>query len=486
MRIKMIHVAYLFSAFFMLSLFQNCGAGSVAGTDTLSSVSAEDMLATPIGNIPRLIVPNFTMPAAGSSVGFVNVASADKTAAAVPVTTTPTTGSGYPAIGSTTLTRPVRATNGCGTSDSSNNRAVEYHLSSGECNNMYSNFVVTAESQGITEAYVCFFRADQVQTSTNPAPNKCLFTKPMIKAPSGKFVWYSAYFYAFDGIEFTDYKVEVYTDKAMTKYLGSVDVGLRFPILNNGHFFTADVLEKNFLYGWSSSMGHLVFFPACHPESNILLSGWKRYPFELRYNDQSEILQNCSYKIVPMPGTTVAPPKSCVFAGGLQSGYACDFAPATAAHLERKTSVSLAGGVGTIEGTCYDGQWTNVAIACAPAPKKSCFFNGRVEGSSCIYEGQNAAHGVTKVSQVLSGGIGSLSATCNDGAWVNITGGCTPKKSCTFPGGPLGSCAGTFNAVGALHGNLQTTYGSLDGNITGMATAQCNDGEWINLKVTCY
>ena len=120
--------------------------------------------------------------------------------------------------------------------------------------------------------------------------------------------------------------------------------------------------------------------------------------------------------------STSAAKKSCSFAGGAE-GTACTFAAASGAHGFRASSSVIAGGSGSISATCNDGKWENVVKDCKPAHvvKKSCTYSGGTEGTACTFAAASAAHSVSLSSAVLAGGTGSISATCNDGQWKNIS-----------------------------------------------------------------
>jgi hypothetical protein len=487
----------LVTSFVTFISFQNCSVQKFGVDNSSSGVdfvpSGGGLQNSDFGN-PEVVNPFQIMPAVVPVQGaviqtsdpnqtpvIITIPNAQTPASAGQTTVTPSSG------GNTPRTKIVTASNGCGTFDSIDQQVTEYHLASGECNHSYSNFVVSADIKNATEAFICFYSADQIESSANPAPGKCKIIQPMTKNPSGKFVWWSTAFWAFDGIDFTDYKVEVYSNRAMTQYVGAVQVGLRFPQIQTGQqFFTPQYHETHANTGWMSSSGHLVFFPAC---SGGQASGWKNYSYMLPQNFQTygEGSTTCAYKILSKDSLGgFGSKKSCEFSGGIQTGYTCDFAPARADHTKSVTSVSRSGGTGTISGTCDDGKWTNVVISCsAVVTRRSCTFDGVVQGHSCQFQPATAVDGETKTSQSLFGGIGSVSAKCVDGNWENVAVNCTPKKSCVFEGGAIDGCRGNFSSASGAHGTSRTVIGFLNGALTGSVSGRCDDGNWVDLQINC-
>ena len=149
----------------------------------------------------------------------------------------------------------------------------------------------------------------------------------------------------------------------------------------------------------------------------------------------------------------------------------------------------IAGGTGSIAGTCNDGKWDNVVVDCRPTPiaKKSCAFVGGTEGTACTFAAVQSAHGVRTSASVIAGGTGSIAGTCNDGKWDNVVVDCRPtpiaKKSCFFGGGTEGSAC-TFGAVIALDG-VRASAPALAGG-TGSIAGTCNDGKWESVVLDCH
>lgn len=488
--------------------FQNCSMRNFQ-VEELAEVTNNAIPKRAYGKNPTELF----MPNVNTGKGTINVGSSgpNGTPAALDVITRGQTGSGpgntststSPQVGSTGQTNgavktknmnlpssnnpiKIRAQNGCGSIDGGVNRVVEYHLNTGECGTVVNSFIVSVEGGSLTSAYLCFVRASQVQASNKFAPEKCLFTAEMKPTTMNKLIWVSDNFFAFEGIGFDDFRAEIYSDKEMKSQLGSVDVGLRFPILKDGHFFNVENLEKHPEYGWTSSTGDLVFFPACGVGNVTLTSAWKRYEHPVRDVMGQETSETCYYKIARKQDASSVAKKSCEYAGGVMDGYPCRFESARANHMQSAVAKAISGGTGTIQGTCSDGKWTDVVVQCAPAPKRDCTFNGHIEGHRCVFRGNFAVHGATATSEVLSGGTGSVTGTCNDGEWTNVNVNCNPKASCTFPGGSMPGCRGRFEPARALHGNRQTSYASdSSGAMVGSISAVCNDGQWTDLSRQC-
>lgn len=124
---------------------------------------------------------------------------------------------------------------------------------------------------------------------------------------------------------------------------------------------------------------------------------------------------------------------------------------------------------------------------------RSCSYPGYVEepGVPCRYAPTVAQHGQTASANAVSGGIGTISATCVDGAWKAVHGTCDPippmvadKKSCSYPGyveEPGVICK--YASAVAMHG--QTTSVNAVSGGTGFISGTCNDGTWENVKFEC-
>lgn len=437
--------------------FQNCGKGFNSGLDEDLTSGLQDVVSSG-GRYANLStkVPEIYMPSIARSGGMVLQSNSGSAGGATSGGTTSggTTGgsvsvysdqNGLPggstsgtsgSIGGTTsggtsgsssggsstrtgsLVPVVKAMNGCGTFSSNGTHPILYPLTLSRCGNSQGQFVVYVEGGDLVEPYVCFYRADQTETSTNPAPGKCKFAGPLAKNANGTFVWTSTPFFATADIQFTDYKVEVYRDRNMNQrngLVGSVVMGLRFPELELGQkFFTTDDLDSVPERGWMSSQGPLVFYPAC---GGAHRPGWTLYPYDVPGQEGP-----CYYKITQ--GQAPAAKRSCSFPGGELPGFKCVFPAVSAYDTQSKSVVATRGGVGNLSARCDDGEWKDVRINCVS--REGCFFPGGQVDPSCPdhFESVRVSDGLRPEIRSITNSNRTATATCDDGVWKEIRVNC--------------------------------------------------------------
>ncbi|MBY0553964.1 hypothetical protein K2P97_05515 [bacterium] len=219
-----------------------------------------------------------------------------------------------------------------------------------------------------------------------------------------------------------------------------------------------------------------------------------RFPAVTLAHGISQTLQSSSAVVGSVSGTCndgqwinvqkscTAVKKSCSYLGET-TPEGCKFQAVTAKHGESRTLSSISNIPGTASGTCDDGKWIKTQLSCV-VPKKSCSYGGETTPQGCRFSAVTVPHGESRTLQSVSSVVGSASGTCNDGQWVNTQITCVPpKKSCSYAGGAAAGGSCIFPAITASHGEFKSVNAVSGG--TGIASATCNDGQWVNLQASC-
>lgn len=137
------------------------------------------------------------------------------------------------------------------------------------------------------------------------------------------------------------------------------------------------------------------------------------------------------------------------------------------------TPICNTGYNGTLSATCNSGIWATTGVCLAPVGS-NCSALPVVVNANPGNCSSGAPHGSTCVPVCASGFFGSLSATCNNGAWANF--GVCASLSCDatpeIPNGNSGDCvAGSSNGT--------TCTPTCNSDFIGNISAMCDSKSWI-------